>query len=142
MVITTNIVTSNNAHGEVYSIQCYVIKFVSDLWQVGGFLCVLQFPPPIKLTATIYITKILLNVALNTITLTHKIIDHYKIINKPTLIVTALYAILFKRLIIVNTFKNISLLEYSYQEHDGSPQTDVCTISYHRVHKRIKRGIF
>jgi hypothetical protein len=24
--------------GEVYSIQCYVIKFVSDVWQVGGFL--------------------------------------------------------------------------------------------------------
>jgi hypothetical protein len=40
--------------GEVYSIQHYVIKFVSDLWQVGGFLWVLQFPPPIKLTATIY----------------------------------------------------------------------------------------
>ena len=28
----------------------YVIKFVSDLWQVGGFL---WFPPPIKLIATI-----------------------------------------------------------------------------------------
>jgi hypothetical protein len=39
--------------GEVYSIQHYVIKFVSHLWQVGGFLCVLQFPSPIKLTATI-----------------------------------------------------------------------------------------
>ena len=35
------------------SVQHYVIKFVSDLWQVGGFLSVLQFPPPIKLTATI-----------------------------------------------------------------------------------------
>ena len=31
----------------------YVIKFVSDLRQVGGFLQVLQIPPPIKLTATI-----------------------------------------------------------------------------------------
>ena len=31
----------------------YVIKFVSDLRQVGGFLRVLGFPPPIKLTATI-----------------------------------------------------------------------------------------
>jgi hypothetical protein len=31
----------------------YVIKCVSDLRQVGGFLRVLQFPPPIKLTATI-----------------------------------------------------------------------------------------
>jgi hypothetical protein len=34
-------------------VQHYVIKFVSDLWQVGGFLWVLRFPPPIKLTATI-----------------------------------------------------------------------------------------
>ena len=39
--------------GEVYSIQNYVINFVSDLRQVGGFLRVLQFPPPIKLTTTI-----------------------------------------------------------------------------------------
>jgi hypothetical protein len=38
---------------EVYSIQHYVIKFVSDLRQDGGFLRVLQFPPLIKLTATI-----------------------------------------------------------------------------------------
>jgi hypothetical protein len=41
--------------GEVYSIQHYVIKFVSDLRQVGGFLWVLQFPPPIKLAATIWL---------------------------------------------------------------------------------------
>jgi hypothetical protein len=34
------------------SIQHYVIKFVCDLRQVGGFLRVLRFPPPIKLTAT------------------------------------------------------------------------------------------
>jgi hypothetical protein len=40
--------------GEVYSIQHYVIKFVIDLRQVGGFLRVLWFHPPIKLTATIY----------------------------------------------------------------------------------------
>jgi hypothetical protein len=39
--------------GEVYSIQQYVIKFVSDLRQVGGFLRVLRFPPPIKLAAMI-----------------------------------------------------------------------------------------
>jgi hypothetical protein len=31
-------------------VQHYVIKIVSDLQQVGGFL---RFPPPIKLTATI-----------------------------------------------------------------------------------------
>jgi hypothetical protein len=46
-------VSSNPVHGEVDSIQHYVIKFVSDLQQVGGFLRVLRFPPPIKLTATI-----------------------------------------------------------------------------------------
>jgi hypothetical protein len=38
---------------EVYSIQLYVIKFVSDLRQVGGFLWVVWFPQPLKLTATI-----------------------------------------------------------------------------------------
>jgi hypothetical protein len=51
--ITTNVVNSNLVHGEMYSIQHYVIKFVSDLRQVGGFLRVFRFPPPIKLTATI-----------------------------------------------------------------------------------------
>jgi hypothetical protein len=43
----------NPTHGEVYSIQHYVIKFVSDLQQIGGFLRVLWFPQPIKLTETI-----------------------------------------------------------------------------------------
>jgi hypothetical protein len=51
--ITMKVVSSNPAHGEVYSIQHYVIKFVSDLRQVGGFWLI-RFPPPIKLTATIY----------------------------------------------------------------------------------------
>ena len=50
--ITTKVVSSNPVHSEVYSIQHFVIKFVSDLREVGGFLRVLQFPPPIKLTAT------------------------------------------------------------------------------------------
>jgi len=34
-------------------LRWYVMKVVSDLRQVGGFLQVLRFPPPIKLTATI-----------------------------------------------------------------------------------------
>jgi len=53
--ITTTcvVVSSNPVHGKVYSIQHYVIKFVSDLQQVGGFLRAFRFPPPIKLTATI-----------------------------------------------------------------------------------------
>jgi len=49
----TKLMSSNPDHGEVYSIQLYGIKFVSDLQQVGGFLRLLRFPPPIKLTATI-----------------------------------------------------------------------------------------
>jgi len=51
--ITTKVVSSNLVHGEVYLIQHYVIKFISYLWQVCGFLLVLLFPPPIKLTAMI-----------------------------------------------------------------------------------------
>jgi hypothetical protein len=36
IAITTKIVESNPAHGRVYLIQLYVIKFVIDLRQVGG----------------------------------------------------------------------------------------------------------
>ena len=55
-MVTIKVVSTNPAHDEVYSIQLYVIKFVSDLWQVVGFLCVFRFPPRIKLTATISLT--------------------------------------------------------------------------------------
>ena len=41
--LTTNVASSNPVYGEVYSIQHYVIKFVSDLQQVAGFLQVLLF---------------------------------------------------------------------------------------------------
>jgi hypothetical protein len=51
--ITTNAVNLKPAHGEGYSIQYYLIKFVSDIRQVGGLLRVLQFHPAIKLTAEI-----------------------------------------------------------------------------------------
>jgi hypothetical protein len=51
--ITTQVVNSNPVYGEMYSIQHYVIKLVSDLQQVGGFLLVLKFHPPIKLIAMI-----------------------------------------------------------------------------------------
>jgi hypothetical protein len=51
--ITTKVVILNPTHGEVYSIQHYVIQIVNDLRQVDGFHRVLWFPPPIKLTATI-----------------------------------------------------------------------------------------
>ena len=69
---TTNaisVVSLNPSHGEVYLIQYYVIKFVSDLRQVCGFLWVLRFPLQIKLTAN-DIIEILLKVVLSTIILT------------------------------------------------------------------------
>jgi hypothetical protein len=54
--ITTNVFSSKPTHGEMYSILPYVIKFVIDLRQVGIFLRVLRFPPPIKLIgALIYV---------------------------------------------------------------------------------------
>ena len=62
--INTKVVSSKYADGEVYPIQHYVIKFVSDLRQVGGFL-------PSNLVSSTNktdITEILLKVALNTIT--------------------------------------------------------------------------
>jgi hypothetical protein len=40
MPITTKIMSYNPAHGKVYSMQRYVIQFVSDLRQVSGFLLV------------------------------------------------------------------------------------------------------
>jgi hypothetical protein len=49
--INTDVVSL--VHGEVYSIQHYVIKFANHLGQIEGFLRVLRFPPPMKLTATI-----------------------------------------------------------------------------------------
>ena len=65
--ITTIVVSSTPVHGEEYLIQHYVIKFVSDLRQVGGFLL---HSFPVSPTNTIYlhdITEILLKVTLNTI---------------------------------------------------------------------------
>ena len=54
-----------------WSVQHHVIKFVSDLQQVSCFHGVLLFPPPIKLTATIYL-KYWLKVPLNSISQTNQ----------------------------------------------------------------------
>ena len=62
MPITTKVVSSNPAHGEVYSRQHYVIKLVSDLQQVSGFLRVLAGSSTDK-TDLHDITEILLIVA-------------------------------------------------------------------------------
>ena len=50
---TTYAISGYLESGSGRGIQHYVIKFVSELWQVSGFLWVLRFPPPVKLTATI-----------------------------------------------------------------------------------------
>ena len=63
--ITTKVVSSNPIHGEVYSLQHYVIKLVSDLRQVCGFLRVHTVSSTNK-TDRHNITEILLKVALNT----------------------------------------------------------------------------
>ena len=51
--ITTKVVGSNPAHGDVYSIQLHGINLVNDLRKIVGFLQILWFPPPIKLAAMI-----------------------------------------------------------------------------------------
>jgi hypothetical protein len=70
--------SSNRVHGEVYSIQHYVMKFVSDLWQVSDFLRVIQFPPPIKLTVW---NNVAITVSYHTTSLTvlnnHSELSHY-----------------------------------------------------------------
>ena len=63
--ITTKVVSLNPVHGKVYLIQHYVIKYVSDLRQVGDFLRVLWFST--NKTDRHDITEILLKVAFNII---------------------------------------------------------------------------
>ena len=64
--ITTNLVSSNPTQEMDNSIQHHVIKFVTDLPQVGGFLLVLPPVSSINKTDRHDITEILLNVALKT----------------------------------------------------------------------------
>ena len=69
--ITTNIMRSNPTHGEVYLIQYYVIKFVSDLTAGRWF----STRPPVSSTNKTdrhEIDEILFKVALNTIKQTNK----------------------------------------------------------------------
>jgi hypothetical protein len=63
--IITNVVSSSPGRGEVYSIQQYVIKFVSDLWQISGFLWVLSAVSSTNKTDHHDITEILWKVALS-----------------------------------------------------------------------------
>ena len=65
VTITTNIGSSKPVRGEVYTIQYYVMKFVGDLRQIGGFL---QGTPVSLINKSDHheITEILSKVALNT----------------------------------------------------------------------------
>ena len=81
MPITTHVVSSNSAHGEVYSIQLYVIKFVSDLRQFSVFFSSTLVSSTSK-TDRHDITEILLKVALNTVTLTISRKASYITLNK------------------------------------------------------------
>ena len=77
---TVNTMSSKPVHGEVYSIQHYEIKFVSDSRQVGGFSPGTPVSS-VNETGRHDITEIFLELALNTITLTklsnisHKLVD-------------------------------------------------------------------
>jgi hypothetical protein len=50
---TTTFAINTYHHYPTCEFESYVIKFNSDFQQVGGFLRLFRFPPPIKLTATI-----------------------------------------------------------------------------------------
>jgi hypothetical protein len=74
--------SSNTAHGEVYSIQHYVIKFINDLRQDGVFFLSRTPVSSANNTCRHDITEILLKVALSIITLTLE--SSSKIININT----------------------------------------------------------
>jgi hypothetical protein len=46
--ITTNVLSSNPAHDELYKIQPYMITFASDLQHVCSFHRILRFPTTIN----------------------------------------------------------------------------------------------
>ena len=53
IILNENVLSGKRKLSTLFnSIQHYVVKFVSDLWQVGSFSRVLRFHPPLKRTAT------------------------------------------------------------------------------------------
>ena len=82
--ITTKVVSSNPGRGEVFSIQHYVIKFVSDIRQVGWFSPDTPVSSTNKTDHHMHnITEVLLKVTLNTIKQNLTEIDSRdKILNK------------------------------------------------------------
>ena len=74
--ITTSVVSSNPDHFDVYSIHHCVIKVVSDLRQVGRWFSPGTLVSSSNKSGRHDITKILLKVALNTIILTHGLLQY------------------------------------------------------------------
>ena len=71
MSITTNVVNSNPVHGEVYSIHRYVIKFVTDLLQGGGFCPVFSTNNSDRNDRTEMFLKVVLNIIALTLDTIH-----------------------------------------------------------------------
>jgi len=63
----------------ILHVQHYVIMFVSALRHVRGFLWVLWFPQPIKLTAMILWLKVALNTVNQTLILHDILLQHNKV---------------------------------------------------------------
>ena len=103
--------------------QHYVIKFVSDLRRVGGFL---RFPPPIKLTHDI--TEILLKVAFNTIKRKKKIyifVQYIDLPQVPFLLLTCYESSRVRDMVFNTNFKNISVISWQsvlFVEETGVPR--------------------
>jgi hypothetical protein len=71
--------------GDVYSIQHYMIKFVSDLPQVCCFFRVLWFPPAIKLIATPWMEWSSLTF--------YTITEHYNLTSSNLMLTSSIYTI-------------------------------------------------
>ncbi len=77
-LFATDVVRSNPIHGNMYSIQHYAIKFVSDLTQVSGFLQVSSTNKTDCHIIYYIITEILLKEALNPINQpNNEIVNYY-----------------------------------------------------------------
>jgi hypothetical protein len=76
--ITTKVASLNPAHGERYSIEHYVIKFVNDLRQVGDFLPVLCNIKTDRHDITIILLKVALNIIAHSPSLNIYIVSRQK----------------------------------------------------------------
>ena len=85
--ITTKVVSYNPTHGEVQSIQLYVIRFVSDLWWFSTGTLVSST----NKTDHCDITEILLKVLLNTITLDKRGFQLLSIMSKMSTVILYIF---------------------------------------------------